>query len=68
MRLETFQQPSTEIFVEASGMSATVNTWPNMEGCNLMVHGKDLSLRMAGSFRWEELAAVLIALTAARSA
>ena len=33
----------------------------------VMVHGKDLSLRMAGAFRWEEIDAVIVALTAARA-
>lgn len=57
MKLETFKTDSKEIFVEGNGISVTVNTWANYEGCNLMVHGKgpELLLRMAGAFRWEEL-------------
>jgi hypothetical protein len=68
VKLETFAHSSKEIFVENEGMTVTVNTWGNHEGCNLMVHGKDLSLRMAGAFRWEELDVLAVAIAAARSA
>lgn len=69
MKLDTFKAPSTEIFLDAGDMSVTVNTWSNMEGASIMVHGKgpELPLRMSGSFRWEELDAILIALAAARA-
>lgn len=50
-------------------MSVTINTWANHEGASIMVHGKgpELPLRMAGAFRWEELDAIMVALTAARA-
>ena len=67
MKLETFKSPTTELFLEFDGGSVTVNTWANCEGANIMVHGKDLSLRMAGALRWEEIDAVIVALTAARA-
>jgi hypothetical protein len=53
MKLETFKSPTTELFLEFDGGSVTVNPWANCEGANIMVHGKDLSLRMAGALRWE---------------
>ena len=31
------------------GGSVTINPWSNCEGVSIMVHGKDLSLRMGGS-------------------
>lgn len=70
MKLETIITPSKEIYLQAGDMSVTVNTWSNCEGLSFMVHGKgsELPLRMAGSFRWEEIDAILIALTAARAA
>ena len=67
MKLETLKSNCTETFVEFDGGSVTVNTWANHEGANIMVHGKDLSLRMAGAFRWEEIDAIIVALTAARA-
>ena len=67
MKLETLKSNCTETFVELDGGSVTVNTWANCEGANIMVHGKDLSLRMAGALRWEEIDAVIVALTAARA-
>lgn len=69
MKLETMQMPTTETFVEGDGVSVTVCRWGNLEGASLMVHGRgpELPLRMAGSFRWEELDAIIIALTAARA-
>ena len=69
MKLETFTNPSKELYLETPTTSVTVNTWANLEGCSLMVHGKgpELPLRMAGAFRWEEIDAILVALTAARA-
>lgn len=68
MKLETHQSSTTETYVLAGDISVTVNTWGNHEGVHLMVHGTgpELPLRMAGSFRWEELDAILVALAAAR--
>lgn len=70
MKLETLTSPSKEVFLDAGDLTVTVNTWSNMEGASLMVHGKgpDLPLRMAGAFRWEEMDAILVALAAARAA
>lgn len=70
MKLETFSNPSKEIFLQADTISVTVNTWHNMVGCSIMIHGNDagLPLRMAGAFRWEEVDAIIAALAAARSA
>lgn len=70
MKLETFSANSKEVFLEAGGMSVTVNTWSNLEGASIMVHGKgpELPLRMAGAFRWDELDAILVAIAAARAA
>lgn len=70
MKLETLKSNCTETFLEFDGGSVTVNQWSNFEGCSLMVHGKgpELPLRMAGAFRWEEIDAIIVALSAARSA
>lgn len=65
MKLETLKSDSKEIFLEVDDFSVTVNTWSNHEGASIMVHGKDLALRMAGSFRWEEIDAIIAALAAA---
>ena len=67
MKLETFKSPTTEVFLEFDAGTVSVNTWANHDGANIMVHGKDLSLRMAGAFRWEEIDAIIVALTAARA-
>jgi hypothetical protein len=70
MKLETITTSTKEIFLDAGGITVTINTWGNCEGVSLMVHGKgpELPLRMAGAFRWEELDAILVALAAARAA
>ena len=67
MKLETIKSQTTEIYLEFDGGSVTVNPWANCEGASIMVHGNNLSLRMAGAFRWEEIDAVIVALTAARA-
>jgi hypothetical protein len=70
MKLETMKSDSKEIFLDAGNMTVTINTWANKEGASIMVHGAgpELPLRMAGSFRWEEMDAILVALAAARAA
>lgn len=68
MKLETIIKDSKEILMEGHGVSVTVNTWSNLEGANLMVHGQDCRLLMAGAFRWEELDMITAALTVARTA
>jgi len=69
MKLETLKADSKEIFLDAGNMTVTINTWSNLEGASIMVHGKgpELPLRMAGAFRWEEMDAILVAMAAARS-
>ena len=67
MKLEAIRSKTTEVFLEFDGGSVTVNPWGNCEGASIMVHGKDLSLRMAGAFRWEEIDAIIVALTATRA-
>jgi len=69
MKLETFTAQSKETYLEAKSVIVTVNTWANLEGASIMVHGKgpELPMRMAGSFRWEELDAIIVALAAARA-
>lgn len=69
MKLETIRTKTTETYLEFPGGSVTVCSWGNHEGASLMVHGKgpELPLRMAGSFRWEEIDAILVALAAARA-
>jgi hypothetical protein len=44
------------IEAEAKSVIVTVNTWANLEGASIMVHGKGpLPMRMAGSFLWKNL-------------
>ena len=68
MKLETIINNSKEIYMEGHGVSVTINTWSNLEGANVMVHGTDCRLLMAGAFRWEELDVIAAALTVARTA
>lgn len=68
MKLETIVKNSKEIVVEGHGVTVTVNTWGNLDGANLMVHGDDCRILMAGAFRWEELDMIIAGLTIARTA
>lgn len=68
MKLETIVTQTTEVFIEGNNVSAIVNPWANCEGVTFMLHGKDLSIRLAASLRWEELDMLLVALQAARAA
>lgn len=69
MKLDAITATSKETFIETASLTVTVNTWSNCEGASLMVHGigPELPLRMAGAFRWEELDAIIAALTIARA-
>lgn len=70
MKLETFTSETKEIFVSGNGLSVTANPWANHEGLSVMLHseGKDMPIRAAFSLRWEELDALMVALSAARAA
>ena len=67
MKLEAFKQQTSEIFVQGRGVQITATPWANAEGVNVMIHGKDLSIRAAMSLRWEEMDVLLVALNAARA-
>lgn len=68
MEIKSIIGDSKEIFIEGNDISVMINTWASLEGCNLMVHGKDCRLMMAGSFRWEELDMIAAAISIARTA
>jgi len=69
VNLSTTVSETKEIFVDGGKFTVTVNTWANLQGCSLMVHGnsENMPMRMAGSFRWEEIDAIIVALAAARA-
>ena len=67
MKLETIKTPTTEVFIQQDDTTIVVTQWGNMEGANIMVTGKDLSLRMACAMTWKEIAALQVALAAATS-
>lgn len=69
MKFETITTPTKELFVESDCLSVSAYAWANGAGLSFLVHGPgpELPLRLAGSFRWEELDVILMALTAARS-
>lgn len=70
MKLETITAPSREIYLEHEDGAVIVNTWSNLEGVNVMLHGKGEGqpLHMAGALRWSEVDALIAALAAARTA
>ena len=70
MKLETIITNSKEIFIDAPTALVTVNLWSNRDGACIQVHGKNggLPLKMAGALRWEDIDALMIALSAARAA
>lgn len=67
MKIEAIKTPTTEVFLEAKDVTITVTQWANHEGVNLMMNGKDLSVRFAASLRWEEADMLLAALATARA-
>ena len=67
MKLDTIKTPTTEVFIQQDDTTIVVTQWGNMEGANIMVTGKDLSLRMACAMTWKEIAALQVALAAANS-
>ena len=67
MKIEAIKSPTTEVYLEHGDCTVTVTPWANCEGVNIMVHGKDLALRMAGALRWEEADMLVASLTVART-
>ena len=67
MKLETIKTPTTEVYVQQGDTIITVTQWGNMEGVNIMVTGKDLTMRMSCAMTWEEVSALQVALAAANS-
>ena len=69
MKLEKFktQTEETVVELEKGQLVISVSQWGNMEGVNLMMTGKDLSLRLAAALTWEELDGIVVALSAARA-
>jgi len=49
MKLQTIIKDSKEILMKGHGVFVTVNTWSSLEGANIMVHGEDCRLMMAGA-------------------
>ena len=68
MKLQELKSNTKETFVAGENVTVVINSWGNHEGCNIMVNGEDdLSVRMAGALRWEDVDALIVALSAARS-
>lgn len=70
VKLETHITQTAEVFVTGDGVTVTANPWANHEGVSVMIHGegKHMPIRAAFSLRWEELDALMVAMTAARTA
>jgi len=69
MKLSTLKHDTKEIFVEGHGVAVTATCWSNLEGVSFhLTDDKGGAMRCCASLRWEELDALLVALTAARSA
>ena len=66
MKLEAISNKTTEVFVEHGDFTVMCNLWFNCEGVNVMLLGKDAVIRGSFALRWEEMDALICAMTAAR--
>ena len=68
-KLETLKNPTTETFItnDDGSFSVTVTGWSNIEGANVMVTDRNLSVRLAAAMRWEEIDLLIAALSVARA-
>jgi hypothetical protein len=66
MKLESSKGNSSEIFVSNGKTQVTVSTWANCEGVNVVVTRENLATQLAGPLTWDDVDAVICALTAAR--
>lgn len=64
---EINESTCTEIYVDGDTINVTIYKWANGAGASIMVHGVGAALpvRMTGSFLWEELDVIALALSAA---
>ena len=67
MKLETIKSQCTEVLLTHNDNTITVTPWSNCEGVNVVMTGQDLSIRLAAALTWEDLDALLVALSAARA-
>ncbi len=67
MKLEAISNKTTEVFVAHGDFSVVCNAWYNLEGVSVMLLGKDLAVRGSFALRWEEVDALICALSAARA-
>lgn len=67
MKIEAIKTKTTEVFIETNEGSVSVTGWSNCEGANIIVTTKDLSVKMAGCLRWEEIDNLIVALAVARA-
>jgi hypothetical protein len=69
LQLKTMKNKVNEVIVKNDNIEVIVNDWSDLEGCSFMVLEKETTnVKFAGCMRWEEVDALLVALTAARSA
>lgn len=64
--LECIKTETTEVFIATPDASITATRWANCEGVNIIMANKDLTHRFSASLRWEEMDALMVAMSAAR--
>ena len=67
MKAETYKVNVPEIFLEGHGITVTVTTWSNMEGSNILILNRDLSVRGVLSLRHEEADMLMAAMNLSRA-
>lgn len=67
MKLESFTNPTKEVYLESKYGQVVINTWSNGEGANFQLLTKDRVPMSTGSLTWEELDILVTGLAAARS-
>jgi hypothetical protein len=68
LELKTMTNKVSEVIVKNDNIEVVVNDWSNLEGCSFIVMGKEkTNIKLAGCMRWEDVDALLVALTIAKS-
>ncbi len=68
LELKTMTNKVNEVIIKNNNIEVIVNDWSNLEGCSFMVLEKETTnVKLAGCMRWEDVDALLVALTIAKS-
>lgn len=63
---EVLKSTSKEVSIIKGNLNITINEWSNLEGATIIVFDDNLVHRMCGSFTWDEINLISLAISESR--